>query len=380
MIAHQSRFFYLNPVHPLVFATLAVITGIWIQSLYYYFIVGCLLTCLIVLVSFLLTKKSISTLYSLACLLGGATLYYQQKDFYQTVHCAIPSGEYTITGTVHDIDPAYGYNKWRMLISNCTLQLHNQSVQLISIPKKIAIYTTKNNNICVGDTLHIPRLTIKTPQEESIKPYFMREEIIATAFLNNNHHISITARPSLSIRRWLHTKKHDLYQRLQTKIRSPLFSLFTLLFLGFKQSNFHTEQHKEYFKYWGLSHFLARSGLHLVLFIMIWRFLLQCIPCWFLLKQIFFITISSIYFLLTWPTLSFERAFFTFLLYCLWIVCNQQINGLHILSVVTLLIIITNPIIIFFLDFQLSFGLTFALLWFNQIKWQQQIQLNSIIK
>ncbi len=378
MHAFINKFFLLNHIHPLIFITFLLIVGIWIQSIFYFFIFFCLIASFIIGFYSFFKNKNFYLLYILLSLLVGALLYYLQLYSYQHVYKKLKDTEYDIYGTVYDIGPSpNAYNKWRILLSNNTLQ---SATQQITIDKKIALYARQLNNVAIGDVIYVPKLKIKIPQEESIKFYLMRDEIIASSFLNEKNAISIVTRPFYCFYRWLHTKKYALYERLQTKIKSPIFSLFALLFLGFKHHNFYTEKQREYFKYWGLSHFLARSGLHLVLFIMIWRFLLQFIPCWFLLKQFFFIGISSIYFLLTWPTLSFERAFFTFILYCLWIIFNQQINGLHILSLVTLLIIVHNPITIFFLDFQLSFGLTFALLWFNQTKWSQQPQLNSIIK
>ena len=115
------------------------------------------------------------------------------------------------------------------------------------------------------------------------------------------------------------------------------------------------------FRQWGISHYLARSGLHLTIFTFIWLMLFRLFPFSFFFKQLFMLLLCSIYLVFSWSSISFLRAFYSFFLYTICNICKIPIHFLHILTLVTLYVAICNPIQIFFLDFQLSFALTFAL-------------------
>ena len=123
---------------------------------------------------------------------------------------------------------------------------------------------------------------------------------------------------------------------------------------------------RKIFNEWGISHYLARSGLHMILFILIWTMVLQFLPVHISVKRVAIAALCIIYSILTWPSISFCRSFFVFLLCQVGMIVNFQVNFLHLLTTTCLLILLFNPIQLFFLDFQLTFSLSFALVWLSR--------------
>ena len=129
-----------------------------------------------------------------------------------------------------------------------------------------------------------------------------------------------------------------------------------------------SDELNDQFKTWGLSHLLARSGLHLAVFVMIWQRLLSAIPFPFMFKQLFMTILCLVYFILSWSSIPFVRALALFLLYKKCLLFKIPFHFLHNLSLVTFFFLVLCPINLFFLDFQLTFILTAALAWFNQLQ------------
>ena len=139
--------------------------------------------------------------------------------------------------------------------------------------------------------------------------------------------------------------------------------LFSAIFLGKKNKTQTYDKSKDQFKIWGISHYLARSGLHLVIFIMIWHLILCLFPIPFRWKQSILIALALIYALLSWSSVSFIRALTVFMLYKIATIFEIQMHIVHSITLACLFTLLYNPAHLFFLDFQLSFALTFALAW-----------------
>ncbi|MFC1845655.1 ComEC/Rec2 family competence protein [Candidatus Dependentiae bacterium] len=121
---------------------------------------------------------------------------------------------------------------------------------------------------------------------------------------------------------------------------------------------------------------MARSGLHLVIFMFLWGIIFSFIPLPFTYKQLALIGLGLFYCLLSWTSISFIRAISIFLLYKISPLLHKQGQLLHLLTIICLVTLIWNPAQLLFLDFQLSFGLTLALAWFGQIKLQRKFLQN----
>lgn len=224
-------------------------------------------------------------------------------------------------------------------------------------------YTKQKPLFEYGQTLLTADMVIKTPQKQDFYRYLAKEGALGTVFTGQLSGVPITSK-NYSWWGQLQTTRNNLFDRLKRKLSPTTFAFFSALFMGdkprVKQS---LERYKEPFKQWGISHHLARSGLHLVLFIALWQLLISFLPIAFTGKILLIAALSSIYFLLTPTTVSFMRAFELFVCYKVLHLYNQQINPLHLICVVCCIMLFYNPLQLFFLDFQLSFYLTFCLAW-----------------
>jgi competence protein ComEC len=128
------------------------------------------------------------------------------------------------------------------------------------------------------------------------------------------------------------------------------------------------EEYKKHFNVWGISHHLARSGLHLLLLIIVFQVVLSALSVSFFMRQFILLGIVLLYSALSWSSVSYMRAFITFIFYTCCNLLKMPVKLLPIIALVTIIVLVFNPAQLFFLDFQLSFGLTFALGWLNHLK------------
>lgn len=356
-------------IHPLFCITLAFILGIFAQ-LYtgHTHLAGLLL---IVPLGLILQSNARILLYltlAVAYIFGGVCLQWQQHE-HAKLYSYAAGQTCDIIGTItdiHTVDHPY-FN--RCITLKTTQIKHHFSHYWHSGNYSIQLYTRSKKLPLVGDSIAINSLVFKKPSSKTtFDDYLIKEGIHATLFINDFNYISLD-QPSTSWRRTLFNLREKLCNNIKNKMSTKTYMLFSSVFLGnkfFSKKSF--EYIKEHFTTWGVTHYLARSGLHMVIFVMGWYFILNLLPIPFLLKELLIISISMSYFLLSWLSVSFIRAFFAFLLYRVGTLLHRPTDVLHILSIICLIILCCNPMQLFFLDFQLSFGLTFALAYFNQLQ------------
>lgn len=304
--------------------------------------------------------------------LTGAYLHQKELRDYDDFYEFTGSTAVTVNGTIIDKNIVESHYKKSIVltlvidtITNETISYKSNKVLMIYIP-------TTDDRITVGDTITLSNLRCKKPSSESFQRYHIKEQIASTIFEDNPDY-TIKNHPTWSLRRWIWNQKQRLLNGLATKLSQDGFRFFSSLFLGnrlcIKQS---LEETNEQFKTWGISHFLARSGLHLALFIFIWQGIFCIIPLPLIYKQLIISLLSFIYFILTWTSAPFTRSFALFILNKFCLFTKTPFHLLHYLTVVAFCFLLYCPLYIFFLDFQLSFALTFALAWFNQLSTQLQ--------
>ncbi len=234
----------------------------------------------------------------------------------------------------------------------------------------LRIFLIKQPKLAIGDIIHIHSVRC----DSSIQPSYQRN-------LYKEGFVSSLYRPSLNYKivkhpRWCFSRYRAALQKKMARTFSQKLSpnaaaLFSPLFLGIPASG-QMQDIRKLHNQWGIVHFLARSGLHVMLLAASWNYLLRCIPINYFIKQLLLLLFVILYHLLTFPSISFLRALITFVLYKICVIQNVSYQPLHILSLTTLGVLVVNPLQLFFLDFQLSFGLTFALAWFNEVRLRQQ--------
>ncbi|MFC1842847.1 ComEC/Rec2 family competence protein, partial [Candidatus Dependentiae bacterium] len=238
--------------------------------------------------------------------------------------------------------------------------------------KYVSVYASKPHTLQIGDTVLIKNVKFKTPKNNGFVRYLIKQGIATTIFANKLDY-EIVYRPTYWLSRWLHGKKEAMLNSLKAKMSPRLFAIFSSAFLGNK--NIPKEENQNLrgkFREWGILHILARSGLHLVIFLILCEILLAFVPIYFYIKQIIIIVLSILYLLLSWPSVSFIRAFSVLILYKVCPFLKRKPDLVHIVTIICLTMLLYNPIQIFFLDFQLSFFLTLTLATCNKIKLQSR--------
>lgn len=342
--------------HPLFFITHTCIIGIaWHATQAHLFFAVLGITLITALYCTQLYKTSTLILCMLASFGVGAYRHYAIQTKHNHTLAQLTATPRTIVATVTDSIPIdHPFYKQRLTV----LVEHNL----------FFIYTKACSDINVDDTLMMRDIVIKKPSSSSYANYLLKEGITATLFVPTLDYTRLH-RPHYSCARWIHALKNNTLHTLAHKMEERVYHLFASLFLGNKPiPKKIVEYSREHFNTWGVAHYLARSGLHMIIIGMVWHILVSFLPMSYTLRTILLIILSGLYGLLSWPTVSFNRALISFIVYKFCDVLYMPTNFLHTVTVVCLAVILYNPLHVFFLDFQLSFGLTCALALFSHLK------------
>jgi len=359
--------FHLIHLPPLLPITICFIIGIALHS--HLLLFSTFFACTICYAWFTYFKKCIVQKQLILCsffALAGAWLHHKEWHDYHDFYTLTNNQKVTVTGTVIDLHTTIINHKNTIAIT-LTIDVIATIASPYKCNKLCVFYIKSNKNLEVGDIVSFYDVTCKKPTSDDFQRYQIKEQTFATVF-DDNVAYHIDNHPTWSVRRWLWNHKQRLLDTLHNKLSPECFRFFSSLFLGNRACiKNELEETNKQFKTWGISHFLARSGLHLVLFIFIWQALFSVVPLPLFIKQIIMVLISCLYFILTWTSAPFTRSFALFMLNKLCLLSKIPFHLLHYLTLVCFLFLLYCPLYIFFLDFQLSFALTFALAWLNQV-------------
>ncbi len=198
-------------------------------------------------------------------------------------------------------------------------------------------------------------------ENQAVNPWAQREKIITTAMAKKWGIKKIYQRPP-TLWQKISNLKERLLSRTLKKMDDDPGKLYGSVFLGKKLIEA-TDPYRELFCTWGLSHFLARSGLHVSIFAGITWWLLSFVPIFSIfLRSLLALMMLLAYTLLSWQSISFYRATSTLCLILFARFFKQQANTLHLICLVSIWTLLSNPFELFCADFQLSFSLAFALM------------------
>lgn len=170
----------------------------------------------------------------------------------------------------------------------------------------------------------------------------------------------------LSIRQSLNIIKRKLCFKILSRMSELTRSFYGLIFLGYRQSEVPINL-REPFQTWGISHYLARSGLHLTIFSYFCLLIFMALPLGLFWRYGIAIAVSLLYYFLTYSSVSFLRAELMFLMGVFSKIFLRRNQQLHFLVLTCMLILLFNPYQLFGLDFQLSFALVFSLLLVSKV-------------
>ena len=321
------------------------------------------LICFLATITYLITQNNyaqLGTTALLSCILGMFSWQYQcQKQLrYEEFF-----SNYTLNviGTITDQQEQELKQKKRLEIHitafHTTLNLEWQSINA-----KIIIHTTNTQELEVGDTVIITKLTC-APLNESLRNWLRKNNYAALCFYTPN--IKTIQHPLVSLKKIHWNIRQYLVQQFKLKLSPQAYGLFTSIFLGNPDKNNIYAYHK-FFSWWGLNHYLARAGLHTLILFLILRFLIGIFTSRFMTKTILHIGVSTFYYLITWQNIPFIRAFLVLIGGQCCHLLHVPINTLHLLNLILLMYILINPQSIFFLDFQLTFAITYTLVFIGR--------------
>ena len=232
---------------------------------------------------------------------------------------------------------------------------------------QVSIYSKAHTTAVIGDKILLKSVSIKPPIKNMTENdlSLAKAGSSATVFLASRYQCKILERGADGIRATLWRLRQTIYNSVIRHLSAQTAAYTGLLFFGNKQHDTTTDL-QNIFARWGLSHYLARSGLHIVLLVAMWFALLRFIPINIRFKTLIFSAFVLLYALCSWESTSFLRALFVFLFTQSGLWLGRETKTLHLLTIVCMGMILYNPFLIFYLDFQLTFGLTFGLLTFSK--------------
>lgn len=312
------------------------------------------------------------TLCALSFLTGSLLIAKKIYD-YNDIKQAINNRYIDIKGTVIDITDRQGRYKQMITIALAQV-LCKEKPPLYASSYRAMLYCKDPIAVVRGDRIDVKNLFCF--QSPTIAPhknnyYAMRDNVVAHFFINKSTY-TITKGDQSCIARSLYywkSKRHELNARIKQKLASDTYSLFASLFLGAPSDHSqHSQDLRKDFTYWGITHYLARSGLHVAMVLVVWQSLLRLIPLSLKLKELFLLMILALYTLLSWSSVSFTRAILSYTLARSCLLASFPLHPFQTIALPCFMLLCYNPYHLFFLSFQLSFGLAFALTWLNEIE------------
>lgn len=367
-----SRYDFIWPkIYSILIITTAFAAGIWWQSYDYSLHITILISVAIFSVGvFYAFKRNkcaivIIALASSIAFGAGSFRYYMLINKQQKLHEITNHKMFTIVGTITDYrKTGKAYPSHRMIVHLHQIENKNERIE---VDAPILIFCPRIKGISISDKIMIHDASFVHKYSPSFNFYLLKEEVFGSLFLHNPK-IQKIVRPKISIARTLFYLRKNIATRCKEKLDPKTYLYFSSIFLGDPETKKLIDPIKHQLQRWGLIHYLARAGLHVVIFIALWQFMLRLLPLRFAIKQMILILICLIYALLSWPSIPFQRAFLSFIITRGCILLRWKVYYIPVLMIIMLATLVGNPIYLFSLDFQLSFGVTFALAWFNEIQ------------
>lgn len=300
------------------------------------------------------------------CMLGTSCVY-QLPRYALTQLTKKHSGKaVTLCGTIQDVREE-GLQK---IVTLENIELKTPASEKPAWFNKAIVYVPKKINTPLNGHLSLANTFIKMPTE-TLLPYHLKQHLLGFFFWKKES-ISITESP-IAGGSWIENQKAHLNRSIIDVFSPTTQNMVKSIFLGDSQAL--TSETRSLFEQWGISHYLARSGLHLVLLAAVIIFILQACQLPIFVTRGATLALSILYHLLTSPSTSFLRAFMMNIMIGTSLFLGTTPTMLHLFSVVTLTTILNNPFTALNLDFQLSFGISGALIFMFNIV--QKIETNS---
>lgn len=297
-------------------------------------------------------------------MLLGALRYHNIRSSWQLAHSACMNHNHPLIIQIIDIAPGKGSYP-HVITGRITHHAENPDG---ARGWNILMYTMQAPACCVSDICRLNVLRC-SPIDSSTEYglYLEKEGIVSVSFLQRCALQNIE-RPSFSLRRSCWRTRNRIVRSLKEKMSPHVHALATSLVVGngLLDRSMLSEMRSS-FNQWGIVHQLARSGLHIVILIGLWQKCIGFLVHNIFLQQLIMFLLMIGYAALSCATISFVRAIASYILATVALLGAQQQDALHSVFFIALFALLTQPLYLFALDFQLSFLLTAALAWSARI-------------
>lgn len=226
----------------------------------------------------------------------------------------------------------------------------------------IKFLTPKQPPFAVGDEGLFFNVQFQTKTEKNVDFSLLRDHCFGICFAP---YIKARIFKQRSLYgRWLHwwnARRSHVYKELQKTVPPKTFMYISSLFFGLKQGEKYLEMRAQFAR-WGLTHYLARSGLHISLLVSLWSVPLRFLPLSLSTKALIMLGVLFVYNQLSWANISFNRALWLWFFYLGSWLAGCVATPLFGFGQLLTAILLFNPWQACCLDFQLSFFLTFVLM------------------
>lgn len=300
------------------------------------------------------TKNHLTLTTILVCMMGSACMYQLPQAILRQLVETYGNHPVTLSGRIHEIRD--DKHSKALVLEEIELETSGERCKptwfthaIVHVPPSVAAP--------LNGILHASHIFIKHPPE-NLKLFHLKQHLLGFFFAKKEC-ITVTP-PAEKSSSWLEKQKERLNRSINDVFSPPTRDMVKSVFMGDSQAL--TNEIRVLFEQWGISHFLARSGLHLVLLATLIMVLLQICGLPILVTRGATLGFSIVYHMLTAPSTSFLRAFMMNSMIGAAVFLGTTPTILHLFSIVTIITILSNPFTPLNLDFQLSFGISGALI------------------
>lgn len=257
----------------------------------------------------------------------------------------------SIEGVVLNVRPSFDKNISTFCTIYTTKIKHKNKTFYLN--KKIHLFLSARTRIKKQQNIRLKDIVVKTPPQGSYREFCIRESIWGTVYATKKDY---------KLQHTLKSRKPSVFDKISRSLSLKTKILFELIFLGKKDKGYISQNIQHQSLYWGISHIMARSGLHLSIIFLLIFCILTALPIPYQLKLVTTLIFIVLFFISTPYSTSFNRAFLMIITYLLSQIHKVLPNGTHLLSILTLFILLYNPLTCLSLGFQLSFGITYIII------------------
>lgn len=335
-----------------------------------------LFSCLLFLLLILLTckkliseKSAVVFFFIFATGILNCSLRLKNSDYLSTF---APQNDITVIGRVVSLPTSSSENYTKFTLEVEKFHLPKKELQLTKSKTIVTLFSSKlaYKNIEIGDTLSLTgRLTkpkyASNPSEFCYATYLKHKNIFSRLFVDETAY-EIISKPETQPYKFLaglNRIRNKIIDMHSMNIKSPELELLGGIVFGDDAVN-PTPEMKNDFQNSGLTHIIAASGMNVTVIFGMWFFISQILRINYKISIIIGMLSVICYTCMTGFGPPVMRAALMLLLILFGKLIDRKADSVSLLFIVAFLLLLFSPTMITNIGFQLSFVVTFGLMFF----------------